>query len=244
MTISDLATYLRMMRFFCVFALSLLLVGVAGAASSKRAPLALGGMLESHGAVDLGSAPTTGELLRFVPRAQFQLGLLLGNKSRGKLVVTDARVLEPRRTLIHQIGTRFHPWHVFKCPPGAMCPAHVFSLEGGPARPHPFALAARRYVGVELDFQLGSCAQIPAANPAPLSRLRVTFRRPDGRTGHRVLSLGGATLHLRMPKAYDCRDPHSSLSIDGPHGYESSNDWTVPGRQGTSAPSAARPWTS
>lgn len=222
------------MRYVCVLALTLLLAGAAGAASSERAPLALEGMIESHGASDLGSAPgrAGGELLRFLPRSQFQLGLLLHNSSRKTFVITAARVIEPEGTLIHQIGTRFHPWHVFKCPPGAMCPAHVFPLKGGAADARPYSLAGRKYVGVELDFQLGSCSQIPHANPAPLSRLRVTFRRPDGTTGLRVFSLGPSSLHLRMPKLGDCSDPRSSLSVDGPQQYESSYYWTIPGSTG------------
>lgn len=234
MTISDTAAYLRVMRLACVLALTLLIAGAAAAASPRPSPISLGGMVESHGAPDLGSAPGRrgGELLRFLPRAQFQLGLLLQNRSKTPLEITAARVVAPPRSLIHQIGTHFHRWHVFKCPPGAFCPAHVFPLKGGAGRPRPFALAARRYVGVELDFALGSCKDIPGANPAALSRLRVTFRRPDGTTGRRVFSLGATSIILRMPKPADCKDPRSTLSIDGPQRYESSNYWTVPGSTG------------
>ena len=231
-TLSDAASYLPMMRFVWIGALSLLLAGAAAAASSQHAPLRLGGMLESRGAVDLGSAPGKGELLRFIPFGQFELGLLLRNTSRGTLVVTNARLLEPRRTLVHQIGTRFHPWHVFKCPPGAMCPAHGFPLKGGPARPRPFSVAVGKYLGVELDLRLGSCAEIPGANPAPITRLRVSFRTATGVTGRRVFALDGAELHLRMPKPEDCAQPRSTLSIEGPQRYATSYYWTEPGSTG------------
>lgn len=221
------------MRLVAIVAVALVLTGAAGAASSGHGPLTLGGMVESHGVVDLGSAPGGGELLRFIPRAQFQVGLLLRNRTDGRLVLTGARVLAPSRTLVQQIGTGFHAWRAFKCPPGAMCPVRVFPLKGGSARPHPFSLGARKYVGVELDFQLGSCAQIRGANPAPLTRLRVTFRRPDGSVGHSTLPLGNASsIHLRTPKPGDCSDPRSSLSVNGPQQYTSSQLWTIPGSTG------------
>lgn len=221
--------------------LAIALVGAALAAtgSSAAAPAtahgepALAGMVESRGTADLGSAPGGGELLRFIPRSRFELGLLLVNNSGGTLEVTGARVLAQRQALIHQVGTHFHPWRVFKCPPGALsCPAHVFPLEGGAGTTQPYSLAARKEVGVELDFRLGSCAQIPGASSAPVSRLRVGFRRPNGTLGHRILSLGATTLHLRMPKPEDCAAPRSFLSVDGPQQYESGNDWTIPGSTG------------
>jgi hypothetical protein len=85
---------------------------------------------------------------------------------------------------------------------------------------------------VELDFRLGSCAQIRGANPAPISRLRISYRLPGGPIQHRVIPLGGAELHLRMPKPADCVGPHSSLGVDGPDPYPSSDYWTIPGSTG------------
>lgn len=223
-----------MMRFIAVAVLSLVLAGAAGAASSRHGALALGGMLESHGAPDLGTAPghEEGELLRFIPHGQFQIGLVLENKTPRRLVVTAARVLEPPRTLIRQIGTHFHPWRAFTCPPGAFCPLRSFRLTPGTARAEPFAVASGKEVGVELDFQLGSCAQIPLANPSPIAHLRVTYRTAGGGVRNRVFPLGGAELRLRMPRRGDCAQPRSTLSVDGPQRYESSSYWTVPGSAG------------
>lgn len=223
---------LEVMRRLCVAVLALVLAGPA-AASSPRSPVALGGMFEGGpGGVVFGSAPGNGELLRFIPDARFAVGVLLENTSRGRLVVTGAEVLEPTRTLVHQIGTQFHPWRPFKCPPGASCPAPVFPLHARVAHPRPFAVAPGKDVGVELDFRLGSCAQIPGAGSTPISRLRVSFRTAGGPIRQRVLALAGAELHLRMPKPEDCAQPRSSLSVDGPQGYSTSYDWTVPGSKG------------
>lgn len=221
------------MRVVCVVVLALLLAGgAADAHSARNGTLMLAGMLESRGDADLGSAPGNGELLRFIPRDRFEIGVLLENRTGAGILVTGARVLESSRSLVRQIGTRFHRWNPPTCPPGASCPAYVFPLEGGPARPRPFAVARGKELGIELDFQLGSCAQIPKANPAPISRLRLTFRLPDGEARQRIVPLGSAELHLRMPEPNDCIDPRSSLSVDGPQQYESSNDWTIPGSTG------------
>lgn len=224
-----------MVRTVAAVTLVLSLVGAAGARGATRAdgaPLALGDMVESFGGPALGSAPGSGQLLRFLPNRRFAIGVLLENASRDRLEIVDARVLEPGRTLVHQIGTRFHPWNPPKCPPGAPCPAYGFPLHADAARPRPFAVAPGRDVGVELDFRLGPCGQIRSANPAPIARVRVIFRTPGGRGGETVLRLAGAELHLRMPKPEDCVQPHSALSVDGPQPFATSWDWTVPGSPG------------
>jgi hypothetical protein len=111
----------------------------------------------------------------------------------------------------------------------------VFSIDTRPYRlePKPFTVRPGREVGVELDFALGSCAEIRGANPAPLTRLRVTFRRPDGSIGTRISSLDGASsIQLRMPKPGDCDQPRSSLSLNGPQKWSTSQLWTIPGSTG------------
>ncbi len=223
------------MRYLAAGALALCLVAFDAASSSAQShhpALALGGMVESGGAPDLGSAPGGGELLRFIPRAAFALGVLVANKTHSRLVLTQARVLEPRRTLVHQLGAQFHRWNPPTCPPGAMCPAYVFPIRPGAKSPHPLAVAPGREAGLELDFRLGSCSEIAGANPAPIARVRVTFRKPDGSLHRQTLFLAGAELHMRMPKTNDCVDPRSTLSVDGPQQYESGNDWTIPGSTG------------
>lgn len=225
------------MRYLAVIAVVSLLTGAGAARSAARfthPPLVLRGMVESGGRVDLGSPPAgvEGELLRYIPHGLFQLGLLLENRSGARLVVTGARVVEPRGTLVHQIGTRFHRWNPPACPPGAFCPAYGFPLQSRAVHPRPFAVARGKKVGVELDFRLGSCAEIPSANPAPISLLRVTYRTPHGPTRARIFSLRRERPDLRMPKPEDCAEPRSSLSVNGPQRYASSQLWTVPGSTG------------
>jgi len=157
-------------------------------------------MVESNGAPDLGTAPGNGELIRFIPRARFAIGILLKNMSGKRLEITSARVVEPRRTLIHQIGTQFHVWNPPKCPPGAFCPAYGFPLRSHVAHPTPFVLGRGKRLGLELDFRLGSCAQVRSSSSAPISLLRVKFRAGDGARRERILWLRGGELHLRVPK--------------------------------------------
>lgn len=209
-------------------------VGTVGA-STTRVPLRLAAV-ESGGAVNLESGPK-GQILGFVPHGHFELGLLLRNTSGVRLVITNVRTVEPPRTLVHQTGVRFQTPTEGKCPPGpASCPGYGYfpmgSHFGGPG---PITLRPGKKVGVELDFTLGSCSQISSANPAPLSRARVTFRQPGRPASHRTLSFGAATMHLRIPKGADCRGPHSSLAVSGeaiPFNLESSTAWTIPGSKG------------
>ena len=227
------------MRHLSIVALAALLLTVAvtpAAAKKSQAPLRFGGINELGGTPLLGSAPGGGDLLRFLPHAHFGMGGILHNRSGMPLVITGARVLTPPRSLMHQIGTRFHRWTAWRCPPNvASCPLHGFPIDSHPYRLHPRPITVRpgKGVAVELNFVLGNCAQIRNANNAPLTRLRVTFRRPDGTVGHRTLSFGRAsTIYLRTPKAGDCSNPRSSLSVNGPQQYASSQLWTIPGSTG------------
>lgn len=227
------------MRHLSIVALAALLlaVGVAPAAATKsQAPLRFGGINELGGTPLLGSAPGGGDLLRFLPEAHFQMGGILHNRSGMPLVVTGATVVTPPRSLMHQIGTRFHRWAAWKCPPNVgSCGIRAFPIDSHPyrLRPAPFTVRPGKEVAVELDFVLGTCAQIRGANTPPLTRLRVTFQRPDGTVGQRTLPFGHASaIYLRTPKIGDCSNPRSSLSVNGPQQYTSSQLWTIPGSTG------------
>jgi hypothetical protein len=224
------------MRVLLVLALTLFLAGAASAGSARHtspSPLSVGSFSELSGAAatTIGGGKD-GQLVRFLPNAKFALGILLQNTSRRTALVTRARVLEPRRTLIRQTGARFHAWSPPTCPPGARCPARTFPIGSGAAHhPHPVAVEPGGYVGVELDFRLGSCPDVPGANAAPVSRLRVTFRM-DGPLRQHVLALGGDSLRLRMPQPEDCATPRSTLFVNDPSHIGTSYYFTLPGSKG------------
>jgi hypothetical protein len=223
------------MRVLLVLAPALLLAGTASAGSSRGtsvSPLALGSLSELSGSVALGGSGE-GQRLRFLPDRKFALGILLQNDSRGYVVITRAKVVEPTRTLIHQTGSRFHGWRIATCPAGARCPAPAFPIGSGVAHhPHPFMIEPGGNVGVELDFRLGSCADVPDANAAPISRLRVSYRTSDGPPRQRDFTLGYDSLRLRMPKPEDCAQPRSALFVNDPSHIGTSYLFTIPGSEG------------
>ena len=153
-----------------------------------------------------------GVLAAFVPRGTVLLGVVLENKNKhsGTLIVTGARVVEPRGTLIHRIGTRFHPWNPPICKSRG-CPAYGFEMSGRAHHPRPFIMRRGKAMGIELDFRISTCADIGSANRSPISLLRVTFHRPHGQTQHRIVRLGEAAIYLRMPRPGDCEQPRGSL---------------------------------
>lgn len=154
---------------------------------------------------------SAGARVRFVPNQTFAYGLTLRNTSRVPVVVTDARVLEPPRTLIHQTGARFNTYTPTRCSRRFPCDpplVPILSASGFAHDARPVTLAPGMFVGIELDFRLGSCAEVPGASSAPITRLRVTFRRAGGPAQHQVFGLysppGPGVLSLRMPRAADC----------------------------------------
>jgi hypothetical protein len=98
--------------------------------------------------------------------------------------------------------------------------------------PHPFRVAPGRSAGVELDFRLGSCAEVPGASSAPISRLKMTFRKADGSVRQHTFALGGHAFRLRMPKPEDCTFPRSTLLVNGPSHIGTSYYFTIPGSKG------------
>lgn len=197
------------MHSVAVVAAALLFAGAAAGSSptpTTARGVVVGGSIESRGSPDVGEAPgIDGELIRFIPRGRFAIGLLLENKSHHRLVFVGARVVAPHRTLIHQIGTQFHRWHPIRCPRGAFCPASVFGLQPRVFQPRPFSLQRGRKFGLELDFRLGACADVPTASNTPISHFVLKFRRPGGPLVRKRLPLGPGELHLRLPKPGRCR---------------------------------------
>jgi hypothetical protein len=221
-------------RVLGVIALALLVTGAATAGSGRTTvpPLSLGGVSELNGFIALGGS-SAGQRLRFLPDRKFAVGLVLQSESQSPVVVEKVEVLEPRRTLIHQTGARFHRWKTAACPPGADCPATTFPIGSGIAHhPRPVTVEPGAALGVELDFRLGSCVDVPGASSAPISRLRVTYRTRGSSENRHVYALGSDALRLRMPKPEDCVSPRSSLFVNDPSHIGTSYLFTIPGSKG------------
>lgn len=219
------------MRGLLVVALLLSLAGAA-AASPGGSPISLGSFAEINGSVALGGSDN-GQRVRFLPNKRFAIGIVLENTSRTSVVVTRTEVVEPPRTLLHQTGARFRSFRASGCSGGGPCPAPTVRIGSGIAHhPRPFSLARGKDMGVELDFRIGSCAEVPGAISAPVSSLRVTFRNPGGTAEQRVLALGSDALRLRMPKPEDCTFPRSELFVNDPQAIGTSYLFTVPGSKG------------
>ena len=144
-----------------------------------------------------------GEQIRFIPRGRFAIGLFLENHAHGRIVIVSVRVIEPRHTLIHQIGTQFHRWHPVPCRTFS-CPAQGFPLQSRVFHPRPFSLGRGRELGLELDYRLGTCAHVPTASHAPVTHAVVIFHRPGGPLLRTRLALGNGELHLRLPARGRC----------------------------------------
>jgi hypothetical protein len=182
----------------------------------------------------LGGGPQ-GTVIRFIERTPLGVGVVLHNRSRRSVTVVDVRALDPPRTLVHQIGTRLVSWNPPSCPPRVMgCIASTFFRASyGAVRPLPVTAAPRKDVGVQLNFRLGSCRDVPLASPAAAQAVVVDYRFGRGRLRHETLSLRSARLRLRMPQPGDCaRRPHSHIAVDGE--FATSSDWTAPGSDGDS----------
>ncbi len=151
--------------------------------------------MESTGRADFGSG-AGGESVQFIPRASFGVGIALLNASHSRVVVTGVRVVEPRGTQVHQIGTRLVLWTPPTCPPGAMCPFHGFGLRPFDATPQPVAIGPGELLGVALGFRLGSCSAGHLASRAAPSRAVIAFHLPAGKERHQDFSLGSARLPL------------------------------------------------
>jgi hypothetical protein len=197
-------------------------------------PLVLGGGVAAGGRPALGGGPS-GVTLRFIDGGRFGIGLTLHNRSRRSVTVVGARVLEPPRTLVHQIGTRLVSWNPPPCPPNVKGCLHGSFFRGsyGVVRPRPVTASPGKQVGVQLNFRLGSCRAVALASPAAPRLLAVDYRYGRGPLRRETLPLGSAALHLRMPQPGDCaRRPHSHIAVSGQ--FATSSDWTVPGSDGDS----------
>jgi hypothetical protein len=209
-------------------------VAACGSGSSlpAAAPLVNEGSFTSGGWPTLGSYPS-GIPLRFIERGAFGVDIVLRNSSRQTLTVIDARTIDPPHSLVHQVGTSLASWN----PPA--CPAHVLGCPQyspfrgfyGADRPKPVTVRPHRGVGVQLNFRLGACSEVPLASSEATRLLTVTFRDDRGKLRQQTLPLGSAQLRLRKPPPSACLSrPHSQIALSGL--FPSSTASTIPGSKG------------
>jgi hypothetical protein len=223
----------------CV-ALSAAALAGCGSAAHHGAPLVMLGARAVGGWPTLG-AGGRGITLRFIERTRLGVGLALRNRSRRSVTVVDVRTLEPPRTIVHQIGTRLVRWDPPSCPPHVRgCIGDVFSRSSyGAVRPVPVTAPPGKDVGVQLNFRLGSCRDVPRASFAAARAVVVDYRVGRGTLRRETLPLGSARLSVRMPQPGDCaRRPHSHILIRGR--FATSSDSTEPGSDGDSCRRTAR----
>jgi hypothetical protein len=205
-----------------------------GSGADDGAPLVM------LGARTVGGWPTQtggrrGITLRFIERTRFGVGVALRNRSRRSVTVVDVRALAPPRTIVRQLGTRIVRWDPPRCPPNVRgCIARDFFRPSyGAVRPVPVTAPPRKDVGVQLNFRLGSCREVPHASFAAAHAIVVDYRFGRGRLRHQTLPLGPASLYVRGPQPGDCaRRPHSHILIRGR--FATSSDSTEPGSDGDS----------
>jgi hypothetical protein len=205
------------------------LAGCGGGSSSSATPLVDENSITSGGLPSISSTPT-GLSLRFIEGGRLGFAIVLRNSSRHAVTVVDARTVDPPHSLVHQIGTRLVRWNPRPCRPRVFaCPMETF-FRGvyERTRPTPVTVAPRKAVGVQLNFRLGSCAEVPFATSAATQLLQVTFRYGQGNLRTETIPLGGAALRLGKPAPIVCQSrPHSRIALSGL--FPSSTEETIPG---------------
>jgi hypothetical protein len=216
---------------------ALSLAGCAGVHHSS-APFVKNDSVEAGGWPVLESSPA-GLTLRFISGTSFGVGIIVRNRSRERVTIVDARALEPPQSLIHQVGTHLQEWNPPPCSGRHSCPGIGFLRRPfSAARPAPVTLGAGTATGVQLNFRLGGCNEVPLASASSTQEVEVSYRYGSGTLRQETLPLGSARLRLRMPTTKDCLlRPHSHISLDGP--FATSSDWTIPGSSGDTCTRAA-----
>ena len=148
-------------------------------------------------------------ILRFDPGATFAIAVIVTNRAGAPITLERARVMLPRHSPLHQIGTRLVAFTPFVCPPGANCPFR------DPIGPGPYGVAARPIsLGVapghmalaQLHFQLATCWSKALRARAMPRTVAVTYRNPGDGVIRQRLRLGASAPQLTgVPARPTCR---------------------------------------
>jgi hypothetical protein len=194
---------MRLRRAAAVLALAGAATGCGGAHHAV-APFVKENSTEAGGRPVLSSSPT-GLTMRFIPSTPFGVGIVVRNRGQEALAIVGVHAIAPPQSLVHQIGTRLVPWNPPPCKGAHSCPAFGFLREPyARDSPRPLRLGAGKAAGVQLDFLLGTCGEVPFASPAPIREVQVDYRYGNGALHRQSLALGSAKLLLRRPTAADC----------------------------------------
>jgi len=175
-----------------------------------------------------GSQRYPGLMLRFIDRGRFGYGLLFRNGSQRRLTVVDVRVVEPKLSLIHQIGTRLLAFKRDR----PSCGGRGCQLDDrlslrrpyGAVRAVPVAIAPGEDLRAQINFELGSCRELRGASAAPTERIVVAYHYDGNPLMRQTLPLGSAQLRMRMPSIDVCASrPTSQISISSPYAATSSD---------------------
>lgn len=194
---------------------SLVVVSAAGASSTgvegSNRPLLLTGSVAGGGA-EIASMGPSGVTIRFIDRGRFFVGVLLRNGSSHTLRVINVNTAEPANSLVRQVGTRLAP--VTPCKGRMFC---SFLPSGADAvRLRPVTLAPGAQVGVQLNYRLGSCSDVPLTSLATARVLDVRYEDSQGARRRQTFPIGGASLFLRKPAGVECvRRPYSHIGLVG-----------------------------
>ena len=193
-------------------AATVMALAVCSGAAGAGGPLVLLAGTEGGGGPSLGGSAPTGVTIRFIDHGRFFVGVLLHNGSHQTVTVTGAQTPEPVNSLVRQVGTRLGPFK--PCKGDIICS----SLPSGAyaARLRPVTLKPGADVGVQLNYQLGSCGDVPLSSLATANVLQVSYKDSTGALQQQAFPIGGARLHLQKPAGVECVPrPYSHIGLVG-----------------------------
>jgi len=187
------------MRYLAAAALAILLAGCGGARSRPlSAPFVKAPFVQQEGMALDAKSSGHGVGVYFIPTAKIGIGIVLRNRSDSPVVVTNVRAVEPRDTVIEQIGTHLLSFQLPSCSTGISCAGAGFGLNpfAGTA-PRPVSVDAGKEVAVALGFRVSGCPARPVRRTAAPSAVAVTFHVRGKPPKQQTLPLGYARLLLR-----------------------------------------------
>jgi hypothetical protein len=188
-----------------------LALAVCGGAEASTGPLLTSDSVAGSGAA-LGSMGPAGVTIRFIDRGRFSVGVLLRNGSNKTVTVINAQTPEPPRSLVHQVGTRLAPFA--PCAGDRFC--SLLPSGADAARLRPVTLAPGAEVGVQLNYQLGACKDVPLGSLATAHLLDVRYEYRHGSSRQQTIPLGRGRLFLQKPAGVECVPrPYSHIGLVG-----------------------------